>query len=791
MSGEQGESYISFDDVTLSSVNPTLASNPSPADAQTDVPRDAVLSWTPGEYANTHDVYVGTVLDDVNNAGRTNQRGVLASQGQIATTYDPPGHLEFAQTYYWRIDEVNAPPSSTIFKGDVWSFTTEPIAYPVGGQSITVTASSSEPNQGPENTINSSGLTNDLHSDELTAMWLTAAGANGPAWIQYEFDRVLRLYQMWVWNHNGMLEAAIGLGAKEVKIEYSTDGTDFTTLGTTHEFARASGVAGYAYNTTVDLQGIVAKYVKLTINSNWGGILPQYGLSEVRFYSVPVFAREPSPTAAKTGVDVDSSIVWRAGREAAKHVLYMSKTQQAVTDGTVPAQTLTSSTYTPALDLASTYYWRVDEVNDTETPSLWQGDVWKFSTETFDVVDDFESYTNDSPKRVFQAWIDGAGFSADAFFPQGNKGNGSGALVGYDPLAGSIMETATVHAGAKSMPLMYDNTTSTYSETTRTFTSPQNWNMHAIKALTLWFYGDPTNTAQQMYVKINSTKIPYDGEAANLKLSMWQMWYIDLTGRSVSNVTSISIGLDKIGGAGGAGQVLIDDLRLYSYDRQLITPKDPGIVGLQARYQFEGNANDSSGKGRNGTLQGGATFAAGKAGQALSLDGVDDYVSIPGYKGILADAAGVQQAFTVCAWIKTATNSMDIIAWGNNVGGQRMNFRVDTVLRLENGNGNMRGTNGPSLLDDEWHHVAATVPQAGTLTDLRLYVDGRDVSAPPSATAAFNLKANVDVAIGNGGPAGGRFFKGLIDDVRIYDRVLLPEEAAGLAGRTIPFDKSL
>jgi hypothetical protein len=134
---------------------------------------------------------------------------------------------------------------------------------------------------------------------------------------------------------------------------------------------------------------------------------------------------------------------------------------------------------------------------------------------------------------------------------------------------------------------------------------------------------------------------------------------------------------------------------------------------------------------------------------------------------------------------------MDIIAWGNNVGGQRMNFRVDTVLRLENGNGNMRGTNGPSLLDDEWHHVAATVPQAGTLTDLRLYVDGRDVSAPPSATAAFNLKANVDVAIGNGGPAGGRFFKGLIDDVRIYDRVLLPEEAAGLAGRTIPFDKSL
>jgi hypothetical protein len=40
-----------------------------------------------------------------------------------------------------------------------------------------------------------------------------------------------------------------------------------------------------------------------------------------------------------------------------------------------------------------------------------------------------------------------------------------------------------------------------------------------------------------------------------------------------------------------------------------------------------------------------------------------------------------------------------------------------------------------------------------------------------------------------GGPTGGRFFKGLIDDVRIYDRVLSAEEITWLAGRTIPFDK--
>jgi hypothetical protein len=41
-----------------------------------------------------------------------------------------------------------------------------------------------------------------------------------------------------------------------------------------------------------------------------------------------------------------------------------------------------------------------------------------------------------------------------------------------------------------------------------------------------------------------------------------------------------------------------------------------------------------------------------------------------------------------------------------------------------------------------------------------------------------------------GGPTGGRFITGLIDDARIYDRALTPEEAAGLGGRTEPFDKA-
>src|SRR5690606_18428134 len=101
--------------------------------------------------------YFGTSFEDVNDAGRADPRGVLVSQDQAAATYDAESLFEFGTTYYWRIDEVNAAPDNTIFKGDVWSFTAEPFAYPI--QNITATASSrSRLDTGPQNTVNGSGL---------------------------------------------------------------------------------------------------------------------------------------------------------------------------------------------------------------------------------------------------------------------------------------------------------------------------------------------------------------------------------------------------------------------------------------------------------------------------------------------------------------------------------------------------------------------------------------------------------------------------------------------------------
>jgi hypothetical protein len=97
------------------------ASLPLPANNGKEVPRDAILSWTEGDTAAKHNVYFGTNFDDVNQASLSDPRNVLLSENQDELSFDPPGLMDYDQTYFWRIDEVEA--DGTIQKGNIWSFT--------------------------------------------------------------------------------------------------------------------------------------------------------------------------------------------------------------------------------------------------------------------------------------------------------------------------------------------------------------------------------------------------------------------------------------------------------------------------------------------------------------------------------------------------------------------------------------------------------------------------------------------------------------------------------------------
>jgi hypothetical protein len=534
---------------------PEQAGDPSPEEEAVDVPRAVVLAWSPGDFAVTHDVYLGTSFDDVNDADGANPLGVLASQGQDADSYEA-GILDFGQTYYWRVDEVNGAPDNTIFKGDVWSFMVEPHGRPITG--ITATASSSHAeNMSPENTINGSGLNElDQHSTEPTDMWLSGMGDAAPS-LQYEFDKAYKLDQLLVWNSNQLIESFIGLGAKDVVIETSLDGAEWTVIEGATLLNQASGTAGYEANTTIDFAGTMAQYVKITINAGYG-MLPQYGISEVRFLYIPTFAREPEPADGSVVDSANIMLAWRSGREAASSEVNL---------GTDPADlalagTITGNSYAATgLDYGTTYYWSITEVNEAEAVSSHTGDTWSFTTPDFGTVDNFDQY-DDNCNRIFFSWEDGLGHSGgdeidDCDVPASN-GNGGGSIVGNDQAP--FAEKTIVNAGSvQSLPLNYDN--SFGPSEAKLMLGAQDWTASSIQALSLAFYGTTGNTGT-LYVKINNAKIANDGSASSLSLEGWQVWNIDLSGVSgLQNVTSLTIGVD---GASAAGMLYIDDIRLYA-----------------------------------------------------------------------------------------------------------------------------------------------------------------------------------------------------------------------------------
>ncbi|NQV33145.1 MAG: discoidin domain-containing protein, partial [Phycisphaeraceae bacterium] len=776
--------------------NKALAGDPEPQDAGDDVLRDTDLSWSAGAFAGTHNLYLGESFEDVNNATAPTAGGLTA------TSYDA-GRFDFGKTYFWRVDEVNATPDKTVFKGEIWSFIAEPYSIQIPGSTIAVTASSSSNEfSEPEKTIDGSGLgADDTHAMGPETMWFTAAVDLDP-WIQYDFDDVKKLDIMKVWNSNSSAEIAIGWGVKDVIIEYSVDGENWDALDPA-QLSRAPGSPAYKEYDSVDFGGVPAKHVRLDIENNWGGILMSYGISEAQFYMIPAEAREPDPASGAVVVIPSTVAQWRAGREAAQHTIYVSTDANAVADGTALSVTSNTNSLDLAsldLDLGATYYWRVDEVNEAEAVSVWAGPVWSLSTVAALTVDDFESYGNVSPDRPFQTWLDGFGYSADEFFPQDYPGNGTGAGIGHDIWSlssphydGDIMETAsTIPGSGQSLPFYYSNSGGVASQTDRTFAAPQDWTVGGVQTLSIPFRGQEGNTGT-LYVKINNTKITYPHDPADIGVGVsWQAWNIDLSAMDVQSVTSFHIGVD---GASASGMVLIDDLKLYPTAGELLTPVAPPSGTLTGAWSFdEGSgtvAVDSSGNGYNGTIVDGA-WEAGQAGSALAFNGLSSQVALPA-----AAWNTIEQQVTVSLWAYVDSgltqSPVTFAAYQDPANG---NSRViNTHIVWSNGNlyfdagGDGAGYDrinqaAPAeVYGDAWIHWAFT-KNAGTgemkvYRNGMLWLIGTGLDRTMTGVTSFTLGAANDTS----------FWSGSIDEFQLYDTELSQEEILWLAGARDPIDK--
>ncbi len=376
-------------------------------------------------------------------------------------------------------------------------------------------------------------------------------GTAEPVWIQYAFDRIYRLHELWVWNYNGDLEFLVGFGLKDVTIEYSMDAESWTVLGD-FEFAQGSSAADYTANTAVDFGGVSAQYVRLVVNSSFK-TSGRHGLSEVRFFAVPTYARQPDPGLGETEVDTDAVLTWRAGRDAASHEVYLSAEESAVVEGTELIDAVGENRYDVSglnLDLGRTYYWKINEVNDAEPIIAWEGDAWSFTTQSSYVVDDFESYNDnyDAGLAIWQTWLDGYGVDEN------------GSQVGHNPAP--YAERGTVREGRQSMPFYYRNEGKVvYSEAERTFDVAQDWTRGGAQTLVLYFQGIAENTAGRLYLKINDATVVYDGSMTDLSKAFWIQWKIDLSTveMDLTAVRMLTLGVDD----GGAGTLFFDGIRLY------------------------------------------------------------------------------------------------------------------------------------------------------------------------------------------------------------------------------------
>jgi hypothetical protein len=410
------------------------AFGPDPADGALVEDTWITLSWSPGDFAASHDVYLGESFDDVNDATKDSElyRGNQTALFFVAgfPGYPYPDGLVPGTTYYWRIDEVNEAEPNSPWKGSVWSFTIP-----------SKSAHAPNPADGAENI--------DLN---VKLSWTPGFGAK----IHYvyfgdDFDEV---------NN-----ATIGTPSGSATYTPGTLKLAKTYYWRVDEFDGVETSKGEVWSLTT--LGAV------------GGANPANGAVGV------------SPTVVLSWnagtIAASHEVYFGTDADAVKNATKASPEYKG-------PKALGEESYAPGtLMLSTAYYWRIDEVNGVNPDSPWTGNIWSFTTGDFFVIDDFESY-DAGENQIWYSWHDGLGYGAPGVPPY-FAGNGTGSAVG-DETTASYTEETIVNGGLQSMPLGYDNNKqgySKYSEVELTLSAIRDWTAEGIAELSLWFRGNPVS----------------------------------------------------------------------------------------------------------------------------------------------------------------------------------------------------------------------------------------------------------------------------------------------------------
>jgi len=474
-------------------ISPKKAYDPNPVDGAGLVAMDATLSFAPGIGVKVHNVYFGESYADV-EAGTAD-----TDMGSIAVASFAPGTLDYNTTYYWRVDEYNGIETHT---GDVWSFQTTPpglgtvvleIWDDIAGGSVNDLTSDTRYPAQPDSAQSITELAWDPDADNYGGRiygWLYPPQTGDYTfWIASDNDS-----ELWLSTNddpeNTVLVASVDgwTGANEWN-KFPTQVSEPVSLT----------AGGKYYVMAIWVEGTGGDHCRVA----WQGpgfekrtIIAGDYLSPYE----PVSAYGPNPGDGTVGIKRTPALTWKPGIQATSHEIYFGTDEQAVRNATIASpeymgpQALGVESYEPGkLAWETTYYWRIDEVNELNPDSPWTGNVWSFTSADFLTIDDFEDYDADE-NQIWYAWHDGLGYGSEATPPY-YEGNGTGAAVG-DEATPSYTEETIVHEGDHSMPFFYANNKQgydNYSEAELTLTDVRDWTEEGVGELSLWFRGYPAS----------------------------------------------------------------------------------------------------------------------------------------------------------------------------------------------------------------------------------------------------------------------------------------------------------
>lgn len=273
-------------------------------------------------------------------------------------------------------------------------------------------------------------------------------------------------------------------------------------------------------------------------------------------------------------------------------------------------------------------------------------------------------------------------------------------------------------------------------------------------------------------------------------------------GTLFNSSANVTIGAASISGNPTPLNGSVDDIRIYnrilspSEIKRLYAQGTPGINaslntlrnGLVGYWTFNGKnlsgttAFDSAGN-NNGTLTNKPQPVIGRIGQALNFDGTDDFVN-GGSGASLDNLATVTKGLTVSAWIKPLTlgdSSAGVIVDKGTASsvGWRLRVAVNNALNFDaqfDTTDLFRTSANNSIKLGEWQHVAATWDGSSLARNVFLFINGNFQAGGSIGNGVTTRPDDSAQNINFGGTGITLSFNGGLDEIRVYDRVLSPDE---------------